>query len=157
MCTLNLSTERKKSLFKHRDQGTIHSWKLRSESGILTFMSSQKINKVKSVSFKCCWLGCHGYHLIMKDDCYLFPWKQWLEEHPVISAVGLHRPDLNGWRQVEVATASMDVGRLRVSGGVERLRSGEVMGVLTVIRKNVNQNCQIPIHTFQIGFSPVQS
>lgn len=34
-----------------------------------------KKNKIKLVSFKCCWLGCHGYLLIMKDDCYLFPWK----------------------------------------------------------------------------------
>lgn len=64
----------------------------------------------------------------MKDDCYLFPWKQWLEEHPVISAVGLHRPDLNGWRQVEVAKTTVNVGRLGVGGGVERLGAEEVDG-----------------------------
>lgn len=64
----------------------------------------------------------------MKDGCYLFPWKQWLEEHPVISAVGLHRPDLNGWRQVEVEATTTYVGRLRVGGGVERLGAGEVDG-----------------------------
>lgn len=65
----------KKFPFKQRDQATIYSWKPLPESGILTFKCLQKINKIKSVSFKCCWLGCHGYHLIMKDDCYLFPWK----------------------------------------------------------------------------------
>lgn len=52
-----------------------YSRKPQPEKCVLTFTCLQKINKIKSVSFKCCWLGCHGYHLIMKDDSYLFPWK----------------------------------------------------------------------------------
>lgn len=56
---------------------------------------------------------------------------QWLEEHPVISAVGLHCPDLNGWRQV---SGNYEHGCWETQGsrGVERLGAGEEDGVLTV-------------------------
>jgi hypothetical protein len=72
--------------FTSKTRLSSYSRKPLPEKCILTFICLQKINKVKSVSFKCCWLGCHGYHLIMKDDCYLLPWKHGgPEEHPVIS------------------------------------------------------------------------